>query len=879
MDSIVRTRTVGFTPDRMPMMRRIKLGLEGDNLVERLRFMLPVIAEHQTATLMKSGFADGITLDWDEENGYYVDLTREIIGSDGEAEAYIRIDGAGGEVWQSDVMRLTTGALPDVETEIEQQYPTAVGQMLAAMEAHRAEMDEQLPKGVEAALAQAKESGEFDGPKGDPGEDGVGIADITVEEVLNPNNRDMWKVTFKTTDGKETTYTVADGKDGRTPVKGIDYTDGAPGADGPGITNLTVTKQTDADGGNFHRIMIQWDESRDEGVEHNARFFDVYDGADGNPGVHVGADEPTDPEVNVWVNPDGEPDPLLRYDEQELTEEQQARARSNIGAAGADEVDGLINDLRNKAEVAATVADSSTADVWEQGSISTGSGKNGNSSLRLRTAGYLSSAVTKIHSDYPYSFAIYAWDESDGYIGVWNGSAFVTTGQTWFDSFDMTSLESYAYKYRLVFRRSNDAAITPESYTYIHFTNAVFDAIEAVRAESDTKTDELFDAVMGDVNTAALWEKGGINITNGEYGATNVVRTSSYIPNTVKLVYSSGNWIFMTFLYDDTDTLVGVWRRTEISQTASEGLYYLMPEHLSGYKIRLIARRQDEADITTDDVVGGIHFLNDIRARMFYPTPTLTFIDDDGSLNALENWESITDEIGVKITSALVTGVMDDGETNPQKASWDDVARLQNKGYEFVSHTHNHINITEQTDEVVTQQFKDSIAALREHGCESRYIVYPYNAINTEKLPLVKKYFTAAIGIGQETDNILPIQTHDLKRYSINSDEFVDVEYEGETVSAHAFKTLDQLKGYIDTALINGGWVIIMTHLRNDGIFYHDEASRSMIIDLCKYAVEKGMLIQTFGEAYQRYKNVMETGTVNDSSYYITDCNGVVRYR
>lgn len=125
---------------RKAMKHPVLLGYEGDNLVERLEFELPEITAGQTATLMITG-ADAVTLDRTDEGRYAVDLTRDMIGPDGEREAYIRIDGAGGAVWQSAPMRMTTGALPDVEEKIEKQYPTAVGQMLTAISEHRAEID------------------------------------------------------------------------------------------------------------------------------------------------------------------------------------------------------------------------------------------------------------------------------------------------------------------------------------------------------------------------------------------------------------------------------------------------------------------------------------------------------------------------------------------------------------------------------------------------------------------------------------------------------------------------------------------------------------------------------------------------------------------
>lgn len=216
-------QTVSFRDDRAMRNKEIRLGYEGDNLVERLEFELPEVTAGQRATLMITG-ADAVTLDRTDGGRYAVDLTRDMIGPDGEREAYVRVDGAGGEVWQSAPMRLITGALPDVEEEIEKVYPTAVGQMLTAMAEHTGEMQAQeerveqaadraeeaasraenatvsgavtsvngkqgtvvlnasdvgavstaqLPQAINTALAQAKESGAFDGPAGPKGETGA----------------------------------------------------------------------------------------------------------------------------------------------------------------------------------------------------------------------------------------------------------------------------------------------------------------------------------------------------------------------------------------------------------------------------------------------------------------------------------------------------------------------------------------------------------------------------------------------------------------------------------------------------------------------------------------------------------------------------------
>lgn len=95
--------------------------------------------------------ADAVILNLNDEGRYSAKLERDVVGSDGSREVYVRIDGSGGEVWQSAPFFLITGALPEVETEIEQQYPTAVDQMLESMAEHNAAMDDQEARIDEAA--------------------------------------------------------------------------------------------------------------------------------------------------------------------------------------------------------------------------------------------------------------------------------------------------------------------------------------------------------------------------------------------------------------------------------------------------------------------------------------------------------------------------------------------------------------------------------------------------------------------------------------------------------------------------------------------------------------------------------------------------------
>lgn len=281
MDIRINGRTVNSS-------RPVYIGVEADNNVLDLVFAgLPEIGSGQLVTL--NWLTDGdepvgdIEAMSKTEAGYAYTVTSGLTQFAGRTvRAYIEVK-SGDKSWHTDPFLLDATALPEVEATLEPTDPTIIQQVKDALEqandaatraeeaAQRAEEagggggidEDQLKEAVESALEEAKESGEFDGPQGPAGPTGP-------QGEPGPAGQD--------------------GKDGQ---------DGQPGKDG---ISPTVTVE-DITGG--HRVTIT--------DANGQRVFDVEDGKDGQPGqsgVHVGSDEPTDPEVNVWVDPDGEPDPL-----------------------------------------------------------------------------------------------------------------------------------------------------------------------------------------------------------------------------------------------------------------------------------------------------------------------------------------------------------------------------------------------------------------------------------------------------------------------------------------------------------------------------------------------------------------------------------------
>ena len=376
----------------------------------------------------------------------------------------------------------------------------------------------------------------------------------------------------------------------------------------------------------------------------------------------------------------------------------------------------IFNDLSEKT----AAGDINNVSLWESGSLS--SSGEVKSTKRIRTRDYITKNVKYIRADDGYKFYVFGYDHNGNFVGFYDGNNFSADFISPIQELNVGTLTDY--NLRLVLRYVSEGEdMGVEASANIHFSNEIYTRLS--KAEEDIKT--IKDKAEMDMNSVDLWENGYISATQGTTGNSAVsIRTKEYVSDEVKLIVSKNDMTFGVYAYDNSGNYIGMWDGAKFAPVSGKKVYYFCPNY-SDYNIKITANRFGTPNIGVTDSA-DISFVTDAYYDR-YNKPTLTFIDDDGSLNALENWESITDEIGVKITSALVTGVMGDGETNQPKESWEGVARLQNKGYEFVSHTHNHINIATSTNEKVETQFKESISALREHGCESRYIVYPYNSI------------------------------------------------------------------------------------------------------------------------------------------------------
>ena len=250
--------------------------------------------------------------------------------------------------------------------------------------------------------------------------------------------------------------------------------------------------------------------------------------------------------------------------------------------------------------------------------------------------------------------------------------------------------------------------------------------------------------------------------------------------------------------------------------------------------------REDGGNILTPNI-SVYKFKNAVRRPIF------SMSDDDTEAVALQWVEKVVDATGIPYTCALIKSNISD---------WSEIRRLKNKGITFLPH--GITALTEMTEEEMETHFKDMQAIFEQHGLDADFYVYPQGRHNAKTLPVVKKYFKGAFNaeISLTTTypnnpivvNIPPIDRFNITRLSIED------------------ANVEMMKAGVDKAFADGGWCIFMTHAYWDA--YTDER-RNEVIDVIRYACEKGGEFLSLPDAFKVFKNRFE------SSAKVVGCDGI----
>jgi len=196
------------------------------------------------------------------------------------------------------------------------------------------------------------------------------------------------------------------------------------------------------------------------------------------------------------------------------------------------------------------------------------------------------------------------------------------------------------------------------------------------------------------------------------------------------------------------------------------------------------------------------------------PSARISFTFDDGLSSTFTNAMPILSKYGLTATDYVITGCIGmtttpnncHANTDTTYMSWDQVAMLQNDGWEIGSHTvtHPYLATSDASDgqpnvltaSQVTQELTQSKADLAAHGINATDFSSPYGDYNNAVLAQIAKYYASQRGFADQNNNDWGY-TND---YIVN-----DYQVEGTT-------TVAQVEAKIDDAIANNRWLVLTFH-------------------------------------------------------------------
>ena len=229
-----------------------------------------------------------------------------------------------------------------------------------------------------------------------------------------------------------------------------------------------------------------------------------------------------------------------------------------------------------------------------------------------------------------------------------------------------------------------------------------------------------------------------------------------------------------------------------------------------------------------------------------YNGPIVTIIDDDAMPDFRTVWNPILNDTGAKITVAVITGRVG----TSQSLTLQELKDLQAQGHEIVSHTVNHTVTSDITVQEAESDYPAAKKWMLNNGFEGHdTLVYP-GGLHENRIEIknvARKYYKYAVSTTVGGDyNLSPVDNWRVPRI------------QGDT------KTLEQLKTAVDNAVLNNGWVILMTHSH----ILQAEGAQKMR-DFITYVQGLNVPIMPFGEASKYKGNAVAIGEYEEDGTFI----------
>ena len=247
--------------------------------------------------------------------------------------------------------------------------------------------------------------------------------------------------------------------------------------------------------------------------------------------------------------------------------------------------------------------------------------------------------------------------------------------------------------------------------------------------------------------------------------------------------------------------------------------------------------RLDNFDSQMDNNIREMKIIQDTKRRVM-----VSFEVDDGWPQDLTVLKPIFQRYKIPLTCALITSNLNNVEER---------IRLQDEeGWEFASHTHNHLDLTTLSEKEIEYELSHSLSVLKQNGFKVNNITYPQGKSNEVVERIAKKYYKHGCryqeGINYDVINSFRILRYPMGSYYANS----------------SHNTLEFYKEKVDEAITNNAWLIFGLHSYADEF---DSTQQQYLKDTIEYIKSKNIEIVTIGKGYEVFGNAVEVG---DLRYY-----------
>ena len=233
--------------------------------------------------------------------------------------------------------------------------------------------------------------------------------------------------------------------------------------------------------------------------------------------------------------------------------------------------------------------------------------------------------------------------------------------------------------------------------------------------------------------------------------------------------------------------------------------------------------------------------------------PFISVIDDDGMVGVITKLKPLMQSRNIPCGVALMgnSTVITNEDYRQQ------IVDLQNNdGWEVLSHTMEHGNLNQMTDQEIENDCVNYLNLMNGYGLNVKSIAYPWG--QRGNLDIISKYYVAGFDTSN-THNSKPIDPYRIHRYALGSSMPAGQD------------TLAFFKGVIDSAITNNRWLVFMTHVDYPG------NDMQIIQDVLDYAIAQGVKIGTPNEGLRHFAPIVYSGDRTNGDYYSIEQNGVIR--